>query len=507
MLAQKIREVTGKYEDLRLRKTVIDTNRQDVTYTFCTKNSLSEEQKKQIRALTYKFNDNSYECYIKFMLDTFTNEEVEEIIQQFMDDHPSIKHRLTTQPSILLNDGKCDIAFDLDKLTFQIFENAQIKQQLQSTFTNISALTFNISIMVHSSDTKIDTLKEQVKVYQQISLNAELSKPKRFNKVVNVERFVGKKILSQPRYIIDLVDTQKSCVVCGKISNFNILESKKTTAIIYKFTLTDYSGSIQAVAFGRNDVALKLSTLRNDLDALVCGAVSFSNYSKQLELKVYDISLCNILPMEENVNTTKPMPEKYLLIKPTKVAVPEQIKIGGEKTCEYLQNNVIVTLDLKSSGQKVLEDKVYSINCTKIENGKITSGFSTLINPEIILDIEGVDNAKLIESPTITDIIPDLFKFCANSVVVGLNIEVAMSFIKYYATGYGYYFNNINFDFIQLSQNYLLGRRLSDKKKKKVNYSTLSEIFQTLIQEEYLDTSLSMAVCLLEMFVKDNNLL
>ena len=106
-------------------------------------------------------------------------------------------------------------------------------------------------------------------------------------------------------------------------------------------------------------------------------------------------------------------------------------------------------------------DKIIEIGAFKIENGVICECFSTFINPQKklsdeIINLTGITEDMVKDAPTYEKVMPDFFKFCQGSVLVGHNIVgFDYKFVDYYCANLGYILERKLIDTIPLSQELL----------------------------------------------------
>jgi DNA polymerase III subunit alpha, Gram-positive type len=106
-----------------------------------------------------------------------------------------------------------------------------------------------------------------------------------------------------------------------------------------------------------------------------------------------------------------------------------------------------VILDIETTGLCKHYDKITEIAAIKISNGKIIDEFQTLINPKctipnFITKLTGINNDMVKNSPTIEQVLPNLFKFIEDEIIIAHNATFDYGFIEHNAKKYGYKFCN-----------------------------------------------------------------
>jgi ATP-dependent DNA helicase DinG len=102
--------------------------------------------------------------------------------------------------------------------------------------------------------------------------------------------------------------------------------------------------------------------------------------------------------------------------------------------------DVIVALDLETTGLNKDEDAIIEIGAARYRDGEVLETFSTLINPgrhipERVTSITGLSNDDLIGAPHIRDTLPELRRFIGSYPVLGHRIEFDLGFLSRYDVG------------------------------------------------------------------------
>ncbi|MFT4304590.1 MAG: PolC-type DNA polymerase III [Candidatus Woesearchaeota archaeon] len=132
-----------------------------------------------------------------------------------------------------------------------------------------------------------------------------------------------------------------------------------------------------------------------------------------------------------------------------------------------MQNYVI--LDIETTGLSKHYDKITEIAAVKVSNGIIVNEFQTLINPErkipsFITKLTGINNEMVKDKPTIDKVLPDLFNFLENEIIIAHNATFDHGFIQQNANLCG-----LNFYNEKLCTRKLANRLLPNLKSKKLN--------------------------------------
>lgn len=297
----------------------------------------------------------------------------------------------------------------------------------------------------------------------------EYDVPIRRFEIVNFKFIEGEKKRESAIYIADLNFVANEVVICGVIEEIreHTYTNKKGEEKFYlSFVLSDGTASVQANYFIRRKSYDKIKTLKVG-DSIVCTG---DNESFNGNLK-YRINFIDLGAAPENFRpekrVSKPVPAYYRHVKPRPFVDMEQTDFLTNKFVpDCLKNETFVVFDLETTGLNSSPvsgnmDKIIEIAAYKIENGEITQSFTTFVNPERklseeIIKLTGITEAMVKDAPTTDEVMPDFFKFCDGSILVGHNISgFDFKFVDYYCSKIGYIFERKMIDTIPLAQEQL----------------------------------------------------
>lgn len=116
-----------------------------------------------------------------------------------------------------------------------------------------------------------------------------------------------------------------------------------------------------------------------------------------------------------------------------------------------------VLIDLETTGLSAKWDEIIEICCLKIHNGSIVDEFTTLVKPNCIIsddiiEITGITNEMVENSPKFHTIKNDVKKFISNYPILGHNVTFDINFL----------INYLDYDFstVMYCDTMYLGRRL-----------------------------------------------
>ncbi len=98
-------------------------------------------------------------------------------------------------------------------------------------------------------------------------------------------------------------------------------------------------------------------------------------------------------------------------------------------------DDAYVVFDLETTGFSPNTNKIIEIGAVKVENGMITDRFSEFVNPKVpipykIEELTGIRDDMVLDAQTIDEILPRFMAFCEGCVMIAHNAEFDMSFIR-----------------------------------------------------------------------------
>ena len=281
----------------------------------------------------------------------------------------------------------------------------------------------------------------------------------------------GTKKQTSAVYIADLNFAGDEVVICGTVEDIRerTYTNKKGVEKVYlSLVLSDTTASVHVTYFIRQRSYDKIKNLKIG-DSIVCTG-SNEEYRGSLRYTANTIDYGsypkNFVPVKRE---SKPVPMHYHHVSPQPFSDIEQTDFFTRNFIpECLLNNSFVVFDLETTGLNSSPvsgnmDRIIEIGAYKIENGQICQCFSTFINPQRrlsdeIIKLTGITEEMVADAPTYEDVMPDFFKFCSGSILVGHNIAgFDFKFVDYYCARLGYVLERKIIDTIPLSQELLLG--------------------------------------------------
>jgi DNA polymerase-3 subunit epsilon len=114
-------------------------------------------------------------------------------------------------------------------------------------------------------------------------------------------------------------------------------------------------------------------------------------------------------------------------------------------------------VDIETTGGRVTSDRIIDIGILRVEDGKITQKFESLVNPETYLppfieELTGIHADELENAPTFSQIKDTILELLADSVFVAHNVRFDYGFLRNEFRRYEYSYTARNLCTVRLSQ-------------------------------------------------------
>ncbi len=484
MLIDRLIQKFPEMQNLRAREIKVDKilKRVYCVLSYPEISSVDANKRSALRLAVSECMPKGYRCEVQFANDKFNERTFVALILDYTKKHfPLFANLKYDRISAKVDGLKATAVFSVDQFTKRNMEIAEYITQLSAFFASYSCYQTAFSIVADKSIQVAEVDMENQERLVHLAINKELLKPQRYFNVTDVSAHIGKEIVSKPMYISDIRAPMDSCVICGKISEKEIRAVKNNAILkLCKFNLTDGSGAtmpcLMFVRFKIDDLETlkqtmdktdsevrticekqrlsndkkmkKLAFLSDGLEVIVRGKVVYSQFSQRLELQMYDICKCRIQPLNLQPAFERQAAATYLMVQPQPVEEYRQLTLMQlEERPSILTNTHCVVLYANVTGYNVTKDKIYAICAVRLVDGHLKEKFYSLVLPEIELSDQQLKETsitlkQLTLSPTITEIISDLFKFVGDSLLVGENLSQLLELLNYYGAPLGYCFKN-----------------------------------------------------------------
>ena len=336
--------------------------------------------------------------------------------------------------------------------------------------------------------------------------NVEFEMPVRYFNISKFSLLEGSEKQKTAVYISDLNFEGDNVVVCGTIEDISerkYVNKKNQEKTYYNYTLNDGTASLRVTYFPRVKSIDKIRPLKVG-DSIVCTGKT-EQFNGALRYTANKIDLGSVPEkFVPEKRASKPVPQFYSTVKPqpfTDIAQTDMFNTVMVPEC--MKNKTFVVFDLETTGLNSTAasgnmDAIIEIGAYKIVDGVICESFNTFVNPQRklpsdIISLTGITDDMLKDAPTYEEVMPDFFKFCHGSILVGHNvIGFDFKFVDYYCSKLGYILERNMIDTVPLAQGIL---RLSNYK-----LNTIADHFKiTFNHHRAIDDALVTAKIFLEL--------
>lgn len=270
-------------------------------------------------------------------------------------------------------------------------------------------------------------------------------------------------------YIADLNFAAEEVVVCGRIEDIRertYINKNGVEKLYLNILVSDTTAAVSATYFIRQRSYDKIKNLKIGDSVVLTGANEDFKGNLRYTAKFIDYGRLPARFTPEK-RASKPAPKYYHFVSPQPFADMEQTDIFTKAYIPpCLKENSFVVFDLETTGLNSSPasgnmDRIIEIGAYKIENGEITQCFSTFVNPQRklsqeIIKLTGITESMVSGAPSYEEVMPDFYKFCEGSILVGHNIAgFDFKFVDYYCTRLGYILERKIIDTFPLSQELL----------------------------------------------------
>jgi DNA polymerase-3 subunit alpha (Gram-positive type) len=353
--------------------------------------------------------------------------------------------------------------------------------------------------------------EEKTELVQNFISHQEEMKEQQRDEGEAVEKQIGKHVsFDGVRPLANVLDEEFNVKVEGVIFDKDV-KVLRTGRQILNIKITDYSDSISAKMFSRNnkgDEAVFDALGENDW-VIIEGNVEYDDFVKDLVLNIKNLTAINKPPKKDAMedkrvelhlhsamsqmdglnhinefvkrakdfghkaiaitdhNNVQAFPDAYYASQDTGVKVifgMEGLLVDDGADIAYksqdidLENHEFVVFDVETTGLSSKYDKIIELAGVKVKGGEIIDRFEAFSNPgepltETIKEITGITDDMLVGAPPVSEVITDFREWVGDAVFVAHNASFDMGFIEaaYQAEGFGSYQNGV-IDTLELSR-------------------------------------------------------
>lgn len=472
----------GEFPMLKLNSATYYKQQRELVVKFIISafevRSFGEDDKKKVQSIVEEMF-SGVNVNIQYIRTYADNNVVKNKILEFFNRSNQMLFRKINDDTLKIEvgDNDIDIKFVFDTATYKLLTAGDLLDRLYDYLD----CNFNQHVDIVTEENNFEVSSEEIEdVHIDTTIKTDAT-------MRLVETRTGAKIYTRgkiggisqmPNYIIDVKGACENIVLCGKVfgiekktyknKRYNPDDAKSGPEILpfVKFMLDDTTAKIECVCFAGNDEnADKIVALKEHSQVICMGKVSWSQFANAWSFTVNAMFEADINFDSIHLKSQKPVPDKYVTIKPEKFVDTTQKSLlddgKSQEINDYFKGKTFVVFDLETTDLKTDIAEIIELAALKIVDGVETETFQTLIKPvatisKEISDITHITNTMVLDSPSVENVMPDFFKFTHDAILCGHNIAgYDFPIISRIAEKMGYNFDNELVDTLLLARKYL----------------------------------------------------
>lgn len=487
-----LKKLDERLKNLKIASIEVARSEHKVTYEFICDKTVDEDLKEKILQEAEKITSPVFFTVVVNVRKIVSNDELvaRDIYKYLKENFISL--------SIFLkqSDISCDVYGDMVKYVLRLSSDGVEYAKKNGLIAKINAHLFHRFCSDFVGEIEEKEADETVNLLFDNVYEEELEKIE--HRTIKVEDEV---VIDDPEmgrvaeYIEDL--TSGDAVVCGKVVEITEKQTK-TGKPFFILKINDTTGTLSGLYFSKKSTYKKICDITEGECIIARGTMG--EYNGRPSFTFSKINRCTFpTDFVKKDRYKKSAPKSYRNIFPepaSTIKIKSVFDLDTALPEELLENDYVV-FDTETTGLDYNKDCVTEIGAVKIKKGKICEQFTSLINPdkkipENIVELTGINDDMVKDSPRISAVIPDFMKFIEGCVLVGHNVEFDMSFMRRFALENDYEIKNRTIDTISLAKKYLKG-------VKKYDLHTVADAFNVTFRHH---RALSDAYATAEVFIE-----
>lgn len=305
-------------------------------------------------------------------------------------DNPDVIYgRDFEEEAILLSDIHGEMGEVVIKGMVRAFDQREIKNEKTILIFDMTDFTDTITIKMFARNDQVEELKESIKKDAYLKLKG----------ITQVDKFDGELTIA-------------SVTGIKKIPGFT---TERMDHSLHK------------------RVELHCHTKMSDMDG-VSDATSIIKRAQKWGMKALAITDHGNVQAFPEANHAQEKGEEIKVIYGIEAYLVDDLK-GIVTNCkEQDLHTSFVVFDIETTGFSPVQNQIIEIGAVKIVDGKMTEKFSSFVNPKVpipfkIEKLTGINDTMVVNSPTISKVLPEFLEFSKDCVLVAHNASFDMSFV------------------------------------------------------------------------------
>jgi len=320
---------------------------------------------------------------------------------------------------------------------------------------------------------KFTEKEDEIEAKDAIASNMELmasikeAEEKTVFELSNLANIIGKNDYSLAIDYRTITAPIENVIICGEVTTNQVKsykrkitqkgEEKEIEKRFCNFAIKNEGKVLYCSIFPKQSDEVKLDLIEPGMK--VCCMGSFREFNGKLNFTANTIARCEY-KKEDIKSQLKQVNEEYHTIFPQEYVDYEQAGLFDEELIPF--DGTYVVFDLETTGLDGTKDDIIEIGACKIVNGKIVETFATLVNPQKHIPKDATETNHITDemvkdAPTINYVLPDFYKFCHGSILVGQNVAFDISFMHTIGKKYSFSFDHELMDTLPMAKELLPG--------------------------------------------------
>ena len=382
-----------------------------------------------------------------------------------VNDFPALSKNFTYDDvGVSIHDMRVDISLKLSPTNYEYAKSLNREKLVADKLRESFLADFVI---------RFEKKDDEVSAENMIEKNMELmssireAEEKTVYELSDIANIIGKNDYSVAIDFTQIKSPIENVVICGEVvSNQKRTYKRKQTRNgetkeldhnFYSFSIRNEGKILYCSIFPRGNDELKGDLIEPGMK--VCTFGSFREFNGKLNFTSQSIARCEY-KREEIKSAFKHVNEEYHTVLPEKFIDYQQSGLFDDED-KYFEGTYVV-FDLETTGLEASKEEIIEIGACKIVDGRIDEVFSTFVKPtrhipKEITELTGIDDDMVKDAPTINYVLPDFYKFCYGSTMVGHNVSFDIGFIHAISKKLAYNFDNQLLDTIEIARSKLPG--------------------------------------------------
>ncbi len=487
-----VRAIDERLKGIRISSIEVDRAKKSIRYNFICDQVVGDELRGKILSEAEKITAPAFSEVSVSVKKIVSNDELinREIYEYLSKNYPSISIFLKS------TDVRCDAVGEVVRYTLRLTKDGSEYVTRNGALNRLNDYLAKKFCSDFVGGTEIKEAEETLSLLTEEVFEGELQKIEhrtiKVEDVIVIDDFnMGELAL----YIEDM--TAGEVTVCGNITEISERKTKNDKPF-YIIHLDDTTGTTSGIYFSKKSTCHKIKELQVGDTIIVRG--NLGEYNGKPSFTIDKINRCSFPKnFVKKDKYKKSVPSEYRTIfpAPAKTVKIKSVFDMNEVLPEELTQKTYVVFDLETTGLDFMNNGITEIGAVKIKGGIISEEFSSLVKPDYKItkeniEITGITEEMVKDSPKIGAVIPDFMKFIDGAVLVAHNAEFDMKFLKRFAGAEDYEIKNKVLDTLDMARSNLAMLKRHD-------LHTLAEHFGIVFHHH---RALSDAYCTADVFIE-----